>query len=68
MEVLAQGLWEDACRGVQLAGLPGSGSGFAVFLIHADGLRPASGGGWTGFRHAPMLKNGCYHRRSVNVL
>jgi hypothetical protein len=66
-------LWEDAFEGVQLAGLPGSGSDFAVFLIHADGLgaeglRPAGGGGWTEFRHAPMLKTGCYHRRSVNVL
>ncbi|HVU47063.1 MAG TPA: hypothetical protein VHD85_13115 [Terracidiphilus sp.] len=64
----AQGLNGDALQGVQLAGLPGSGSGFAVFLIHNGwsqaGERRRLGSPAT----RPSLKHGCYHRRSVNVL
>jgi hypothetical protein len=43
--------------GVRAAGFPGSGSGFAVFLIHADGLRPASGGGWTRIPPRALVKD-----------
>jgi hypothetical protein len=69
----AQGFQGSVLEGVQLAGLPGLGSGSPVFLIHTEfSGRMLSAwrglGGRKGFRRAPAPKTGCYHRRSVNVL
>jgi len=58
----------DARRGAQVAGLPGSGSGSAVFLIHADGLRAAGAAHRVTSAARPSSKTGCYHSGSVNVL
>ncbi len=58
---------KDAGIGVRAAGLPESGSGFAVIPIHTEVSRRAAGK--EGFSAGRVFsKDGCYHSESVNVL
>ncbi len=53
----AQRLRENARGGAQVAGLPGSGSGSPVFLIHKDGLRLARAGACGGACAGACVEN-----------